>query len=199
MQVAGDCNCPASFSKSVQCCFFVYRDISWWKPAAISCLIDPNGYSSKESTSGDVCPKTSPGSYMEHMLTIKSWYKVTITIHNEVTVKTRIWLFTYWWNIPTLTDKTQLASMWSTSCNIQHLAQQRSQHKIQGSMLRKSTINYFGWANMANSQSDPGDNITKWIKARAAWKQKGSDRWEHCVAYDQKRSFRWRQDEICTF
>jgi len=37
---AGDSNSPAICSKSVRCCLFVCRDISWWTTADISFLID---------------------------------------------------------------------------------------------------------------------------------------------------------------
>jgi len=39
---AGDSNSPAICSKSVQCCLFVCRDISWWTTADITFLIDIN-------------------------------------------------------------------------------------------------------------------------------------------------------------
>jgi len=45
-----------------------------------------------ERTSGDDSLKTSLVSYMNHMLTIKSQCMVSMTIPNEVTVKTLILL-----------------------------------------------------------------------------------------------------------
>ena len=45
-----------------------------------------------ERTSVDVCLKTSPGSYMNHTLTIQSYFTVSMTIPNEVTVKMLILL-----------------------------------------------------------------------------------------------------------
>jgi len=89
-----------------------------------------------EMMPGDVCLKTSPGSYMKQMLKIRSCGTVSITIANLVTVKPQIVLCSSWSNIPILTYKMQLASMWSTSCNIWHLANQQSQHKLQWPMVR---------------------------------------------------------------
>jgi len=122
-----------------------------------------------------------------------------MTIHNEVTVNTLIFLCSNWWNLPTMKYKTQLASMWSISCNIQHLAQQQGQHKIQWSMLWKRTFCHFWRANMANWRRNPHDVIIKWMKARVAWRQKGPKRWEHCADYDLKRSFQRRNVRKCTF
>jgi len=45
-----------------------------------------------ERMSGDVCLKISPGSYMNHMLTIKSQCTVSMTIPNEMMVKTLIFI-----------------------------------------------------------------------------------------------------------
>ena len=188
-QAEGDSNGPAMCNQSVGCCLFVCRDISWWTIADSTFLIDQKGHSLTERTSGDVCLKTSLGSYLNHTLTIKSQYTVSMTIPTEVTLKTLILLCSNWWNLPTLTQKTQLASMWSISCNIQHLAQQQGQHKIQWSMLRKRTFHHIRWANMANQRRNPHDDVTKWIQARVAWRQKGSQRWEHCAAYDLKEGF----------
>jgi len=63
--------------------------------------------------------------------------------------------------------------MWSISCNIQHLAQQQGQNKIQWSMLRKRTFHHFRQANMANQQSIPPDDVFRQIMATVAWWQKG--------------------------
>jgi len=84
--------------------------------------------------------------------------------------------------------------MWSIPCNIQHLAQQQGQHKIQWSMHRKRTFRQFRRLNTANCQSYPHDDIIKRIKARVAWGQKGSEHWHHCIAYDPKRNIRQRKD-----
>jgi len=82
-------------------------------------------------TSVDVCNNTSPGSYINQTLTIKSWGMVIITIPNDVTVKQHILLCSKWLNLPTLTSKTQRASLWATSCNMEYLTQHHGQHKIQ--------------------------------------------------------------------
>jgi len=145
-------------------------------------------------TSGDVCLKTLPGSYMNHTLPIKSWSTVSMTIPNEVTVETLILLCSNWSNLPTLTLKTQLASMWSSSCNVQHLAPQQGQHKIQWLMLRKTSFRHFRRANMANRRSIPHDDVIWRIKTRVAWTERGSESWEHCAACDPKRSLRRRND-----
>jgi len=84
--------------------------------------------------------------------------------------------------------------MWSISCNIQHLAQQQCQHKIQWSMLRRRTLRHFRQANMATWQSNPHDDVIKLMKASVASRRKQSEHWEHCAAYDQKRSFRRRNE-----
>jgi len=130
---------------------------------------------------------------MKHMLTIKSWRTVSITILNEITVERQIVLCSSWSNVRTLTLMTELASMWSISCNIQHLTQQQGQHKTQWSMLRKGTFRHLCWANTANQKISPHVDIIKWMKATAARRQKGSDHWEHCPASDPKWSFpRWK-------
>jgi len=89
---------------------------------------------------------------------------------------------------------TQLASMWSISCNIQHLAQQQGQHTIQWSMLRERTFRHFRQANTAHWQRNPHNVLMKWMKATVAWRQIGSERWEHCTAYYLTKSFRRRYD-----
>jgi len=147
-----------------------------------------------ERTSGDVCLKISPGSYMNHTLTIKSQCMISMTIPNEVTVKMLILLCSNWSNLPTLTQKMQLASVWSTSCNIQHLVQQQGQYKMQGSMLLNGTFRHFRQANTANWQRNPHHNIINQIKARVGWRKIGSEFWELSAACDLTRSFRWRKD-----
>jgi len=89
--------------------------------------------------------------------------------------------------------------MWSTSCNIQHLTQQQSQLKIQWSILRKRTFHHFQQANTATWPSYTHDDVIKQIMARAAWRRKGSEHWEHCAAYRLQRSSVWRKDEKRTF
>jgi len=87
--------------------------------------------------SADVCLKFSPGYCLQLMLTFKSCCTVSLTIPYLLTVKRQIRLCSRWLNVPTLTYKTQLASILSISCNIEHLAQQQSQCKLQWSILRK--------------------------------------------------------------
>jgi len=126
---------------------------------------------------------------MKHTLTIKWYYTVRVTIANDVTVKTLILVCSSWTNVSPLTYKTQLPSMWSTSCNIQHLAQEQSKHMIQWLMLRKRTLHHFRRANIAHLRSAQHDNVSNQMKATAAWRQKGSECWDQCPAYNLKRSF----------
>jgi hypothetical protein len=84
-----------------------------------------SGHSLMAWTPYDLCLKTSPGSEINHMLTINSWCLYSMTIHNQVAHKMQILLSCCLSNLPTLTFKMQLAFMWSISCNIQHFAQQQ--------------------------------------------------------------------------
>jgi len=52
---------------------------------------------------------------------------------------------------------------------------------------------------MANWQRFLHGNVIKWMKARAARKQRESEPMVHCTAYDSKRSLRQRHDKKCTF
>jgi len=88
-------------------------------------------HSSSERTSADVGLKKSLGYYMIQTVNILSWCTVSIAIHNVLTVKTQILLYSSRLRVPTSTLKMHLASMWSISCNIQDLVHQQSQHKIQ--------------------------------------------------------------------
>jgi len=93
----------------------------------------------------------------------------------------------------------QLASILSISCNIQHLAQRPSQHKLQWSNLRKRTFHHLQLASSANQAIDPHDNIIKQMKARAAWKLNKSEPKVHCVACNPKTSLRQSEDKKRTF
>jgi len=157
------------------------------------------GHSSTPRTSGDVCLKTSQGCFMQHKLIIKSCYTVSITILTEVTVEWLILLCSSSSYIPTLRYESQLASMWCTCCNIQHLAQQQSQQKIQCLMPQKWTICRFQWANKAYRQRAEHDDVIQWMMATAAWRQKGSEYWVPCAAYDLQWGFWQRNDEKHTF
>jgi len=88
----------------------------------------------------------------------------------------------------------QLASMWSISCNIQHLAHQQGKHKIQWWMLRKRTFRHFRRAHEANRRRYPHYNIITQIKARVAWRQKGPELWQNCADYNLHRSF-WQSND----
>jgi len=152
----------------------------------------------RDRMSADVCLKYSPGYYMKLMLSIKSCCTVSLTIPNLLTVKREILLCSRWVNIPTLTWKTQLASILSMFGNIQHLAQQQSQCKPQWSMLRKKTYHHFRQAIMANRHSCPPNDVIKRMKARAAWKQTESEPMGHCATCDANRSLWPRNNEKCS-
>jgi len=131
--------------------------------------------SSMKRMSGDVRLKISQGSYMTETRNIMKYCTVNIAIPDIVTVKWQILLSSSWSSIPTLISRTNLASMWSLSCNIQLLTHPQSQHKMQWSMLRKRTVLHFWWVNLANWQSTPHNDIIKPMKARAASQQDWSE------------------------
>jgi len=145
---------------------------------------------SSEWTSADVCLKKSLGSYMLQTLNIMSWCMVSIAIPNVVTVKTQIVLCSTRLRVPTSTYKTQLASMWSISCNIEHLVHQQSQQKIQWSMFQQRSLYHSQQAITAKRQSAPHDDLIMRIRATAAWKQNWSEALGRCVACDLKRCLR---------
>jgi len=93
----------------------------------------------------------------------------------------------------------QLASMWSISWNIQHLAKQQSQHKIKSSMLRKRTCCHFRGAIVANWRNTPHNDVIKRTKAIAASGQKVYEHWDNCALDDLEWSIQRRQDEKRTF
>jgi len=92
-----------------------------------------------------------------------------------------------------------LASISSISCNIQHLAQQQSQHKLQWSIIRKRTFPHIQQAYTANRRSVPHHNVIKRRMARVAAKQKEFEPLGHCVVCDPKRSVWPRNNMKCAF
>jgi hypothetical protein len=104
-----------------------------------------------------------------------------------------------WSTLPTLTWSMQLASMWSISCNIQHLPQQRDQHKMQWSMHWKRTFHHFQQANMATQRSHSHNDINMQLRARLCWRWTGSKYLDHFAASNLKWSFWWRNDRKHTF
>jgi len=80
------------------------------------------------------------------------------------------------------------------SCNIHILAHQQDPHTIRWSMPRPQTCLHFRQANTANRQRCPHVDVIMRMKARADWRQTGSEHWEHCAACNPKRSFRQRKD-----
>ena len=136
---------------------------------------------------------------MKQTLNIKSCYRFSITIPNEVTVKTQILLCSSWSTIPTLKLKTQLASMWSISCNIKHFAQQQRQLTIQWSMLRWRTCCQIWWVFTAAQPSSPVHNMIMRMTAIASCRQNRPEHWQHGTAYIVKSPFRRRKVKNCTF
>jgi len=81
---------------------------------------------------------------------------VSQTISIFLIVNTEILLSSRWSNVlPTLTDKTPVASRLSITSNTQHLADQQSQHKLQWSMTWKWTLRYFLQAKRPNKPTSP--------------------------------------------
>ena len=145
-----------------------------------------------------MCLNWSPGYYMKLTLTIKSCCMVSLTIPILLRVKRQILLCSRWLTVPTLTQNMQLASSLSISCNIEHLTQQQSRHKVQRWILRKRTFQHFQRENMANLQSGPHNDVIKRMKASADCKQYQSDFFGHCAACDPKRSLQLRNNEKWT-
>jgi hypothetical protein len=88
----------------------------------------------------------------------------------------------------------QLASKWSISFNIQHLAQQQGYLKILWAILRNTAFLRFCLAHTANHRSIPHEDAMTQTMANMAWKQIGSEHWEHRASQDPKRSLRWTRD-----
>ena len=108
-------------------CLFTGINCGEWPPKSCLCDLYTVHYSTKR-TSADVCLNKSLGSYMQLTLNIMSWCMVSIAIPNVDRVKSQILLCSNRLSIPTSIYMTQLASMWSIFCNIQHLVNQQSQH-----------------------------------------------------------------------
>jgi len=132
---------------------------------------------------------------MKLTLTIKSCCRVSLTIPNLLTVNRLILLCSRWVNVPTLTWKTQLASIVSISCNIQHFAQQQSQCKLQWSMLRNRSFRHIQQANMANRHSGQPNDMIKRMKARTVRKEKECKHLGYCAPCNPKGSLRSRNNE----
>jgi len=154
--------------------------------------------SSRERMPGEACLKKSPGYYVKLTLTTKAYCTVPLTIPILVTVKTQILLCTSWSNVPTLRYKMHLASILSISCNIQHLAQQQSQHKLLWPILRKRTFRYFRWVKTPNRPRVWHDVVITRMKVRTASRQKQSDPLGHCSKSNRKRKLQRRNDPKCT-
>jgi len=160
-----------------------YTEINWGVHQLKShdCQI-PTGNSLRERMSGNICLKKSAGDCSKLTLTMKSCCKVCLTIPILVTVKTPILLCSSWSNRLSLTSKTQLVSLSSMCCNIKHLAQHKSQHKLQWAMLRYRTFGHSLRAMMANRQCVRHDDVIMQMQERVACKQKESEPLEHCAA-----------------
>ena len=127
---------------------------------------------SMERTSADVCLKISHGSYI---VTDDKECPVSVAIPNSVMVKMEMLHCSSRWSVPTSTYMTQLASMLSISCHIEHLVNQQSQHTTQWSKLWGRTLRHYRQATKADWQCAPHDDFIKRLKARAARKQTGSE------------------------
>jgi len=133
------------------------------------------GHCLKDRTSTDVCLKESLEWYMKLTLTIKSCCTVSLIIPHLLTVKREVLPCSRWVNILTLTWKTQLASVLSISSNIQNLAQQQSQGKLQWSMLRTRSFHHLLWADTAiNKATYPMTSSSKWRHERLGGKKNPS-------------------------
>lgn len=146
----------------------------------------------------DFCHNTFLGSSMKYTGTIKSRGTISNMIQHEMKVKMNILLHLSWSNVPTLTGYTQLASVLSISCKIQHLTQQHGQQKIQLSKLQKQTSCEFWRVNIANKYSSFHFDVTKQAKVRATFRQTRFEYWEHCAGYNRKRTVWQRNDGKCT-
>ena len=196
--MAEDSNSPAICCESVWWCLFVAWDTLKWTKAEISCVIDRKKNFFNRLNVRWCLP--------QHIASILG---ETHADHQVITYGSHYYSewndgqnedFALFKSIKrtNLDIKTQLVSIWSISCNIQHLAQKQGQHKIRWSMLWKWTCRHVQRANRANRQSSPLVDIIKRMEAWVAWSQKRSERWEDCAAYDPKRCFWQRKDEICT-
>jgi len=132
---------------------------------------------------------------MKMTLTIMSYRTVSVSIPDSLTVRREILLCSRWVNVPTLTQKTLLASILSITCNIQHVAQQQSPRKLQWWMLWRRTFRHSRQAGTVNRQSDQPNHVIMQMKARAGWMQRESEPLGHCAAWDPERSLRRKSDE----
>jgi len=132
---------------------------------------------------------------MELTLTIMSCCTVGISIPDVLTGTRAILHCSRWVNVLTLTQKTQLTSILSITCNIQHLAQQYSPPNLQCSILQNRTFSDFQWADTANRKSKQPNDIITWMMARVGVEAERFRALGHCAAWDPKRRLRQRSDE----
>jgi len=66
-------------------------------------------------------------------------------------------------------------------------------------MSKKRSFRHFRWAYTVHHHCDPHNKFINQMEAEAAWWQKRSALWEHCAAYNLKRSFWQRNDTPHTF
>jgi len=149
------------------------------------------GHSLTERMSGDVCLKKSLGSYITQMLIIKSCWMLSIAIRKVVRFKKQILFHSSWLNVRTLTKKTHPGSMWFIFCNIQHIAQQQSQHKIQRLLFWKERFATSGrHIRDINNVIQMTMSSSKWWQGRLSGRKVSSlDRIAQVVI--QKEAFRW--------
>ena len=117
------------------------------------------------------------------------------------------WLFPIYWRSRhriCFVRVDQVYKPWHKRCSLppygpylatSNISPNNSQHETQRSMLQKWTFLLSRRANMSNWWSSPHDDVIKWMKRRARWRQKGSEPMEHCVACNPKRSSRPRKNQ----
>jgi len=88
-----------------------------------------------------------------------------------------------------------IASISSIFYNIQYLAQQQSQHKMQWSTFRKISFRYFPRTYPANWPPAQHGYIIKLMKAREAWQEIQSELLEHYTACEPKLCLQWGKDK----
>ena len=190
----GDPNSPTIVSKSVQCCLCVYRDTSWWTTADISCLIDMkrtffDGEDVWRYLLQDIAWMLSE-SHANHQVIMDSLHD-----HSHWSDGQNADFALFKLIKPTNLDIKDAACLHVVHI-LQHPASHQTTRSTQDKMVNapKRPFHHSQWPNRAHWQRNPHNDVIKWIKARVHWRQKGSEDWEHCAVYDQKRSVLWRID-----
>jgi len=185
-------------SRSNDVLLFVCRDTSRWMMADFSCLIDIQ----RDFFDGDVV-----------------WWclsqHIAVILH-ETHANYQVIMYDYcyysnWrdgqnadFTLFELIKCTNLDLKDSACLHVLHMVQHptsgpttRSTHVTMVNTPKKNFL-HFRRGNMANHQRSPHVDVMKRLKARAGWRQKGCECWEHCSAYDLKSRFWRRNDRKCT-